>query len=156
MSEYHTGPPKPKSLVIAYFWWAIGGLFGWHLIYLHRDYHVLAHWISFGGYFGLGWLRDSWRLPAYVAEYNQDPAYLNKLISTIRYNLKPSSGILRIASSIIVANILGYLVMGAIPHELWCGEDADPVEISSNSISKCLIAFLAPLGCAMGKRFEII
>jgi DnaJ family protein C protein 22 len=31
------------------------------------------------GYFGVGWLRDLWRLPEYVKEANGDPAYEKEL-----------------------------------------------------------------------------
>jgi DnaJ family protein C protein 22 len=33
----------------------------------------------FAGYFGVGWLRDLWRLPEYVKDANSDPAYEKEL-----------------------------------------------------------------------------
>ena len=42
-----------------------------------------------GGYFGLGWFRDIWRIPSYVREANDDPAYLIDLTEKMRTRKKP-------------------------------------------------------------------
>ena len=42
-----------------------------------------------GGYFGLGWFRDLWRIPAYVREANDDPEYLKNLSEKMRAKTKP-------------------------------------------------------------------
>ena len=43
----------------------------------------------YGGYFGLGWFRDIWRIPSYVREANDDPAYLIDLTEKMRTRKKP-------------------------------------------------------------------
>ena len=73
-----------KSLCLAYFFWAIGGCFGLHHIYLGRDRHAFLVWSTGAGYFGLGLLRDLWRIPSYVKDANNDPGYLNELVEKMR------------------------------------------------------------------------
>lgn len=137
---------KQKSLFWTYVFWLFGGWLGLHHFYLGRDRHALALWISFGGYFGCGLIRDLWRIPEYVADANDEPQYMLKLVATMRKQSKPSFGIVRYFGAIIVADILGYLCMGAIPHEL-----IDISGTSDNLISRLLITFLVPLGCAVGE-----
>ncbi len=60
------------NLLVAYaLWWFCFGPFGpaLHLFYLGRDDQQLL-WATTGGGFILGWLRDAWRIPAYVALAN--------------------------------------------------------------------------------------
>ena len=42
-----------------------------------------------GGYFGLGWFRDLWRIPSYVREANDDPTYINDITEQMRTRKKP-------------------------------------------------------------------
>ena len=139
-----------KSLFWTYVLWLFGGLFGLHHFYLGRDRQAFALWISFGGYFGLGLLRDLWRIPEYVAEANEDPQYMVRLVDKMKRQPKPSFGIIRYFASIIVADILGYLVMGAIPHELF-----DSSGTSDNLYSRLLISLLVPFGCALGMLIKL-
>lgn len=60
-----------KSVMVAYALWAVGGPLGLHHLYLERDSHALLWIITLGG-FGFGWVREIIRIPAYVAEANQD------------------------------------------------------------------------------------
>ena len=64
-----------KSLFWAYFWWLFGGLFGAHHLYLGRDDQAFIWFCSLGGFI-LGWLRDIYRIPSYVAEANDSPEYV--------------------------------------------------------------------------------
>lgn len=104
-----------KSLTMAYVLWLIGGWFGWHLIYLQQDeqaalcqYHsqqlsfcasgfthctfvfflVLVPDAGSLGGFLLGWLRDLWRLPSYVAYANATVECVETL--RLHYRLSPS------------------------------------------------------------------
>ncbi|XP_020785256.1 dnaJ homolog subfamily C member 22 [Boleophthalmus pectinirostris] len=67
----------PKSVMVAYALWALGGPLGLHHIYLQRDSHALLWMVTLGG-FGLGWVREFIRIPSYVAEANQDTERLKK------------------------------------------------------------------------------
>ena len=51
--------------------WLLGGWLGLHHFYLGRDKQALVWWCLPGGYFGLGWFRDLWRIPEYVREANR-------------------------------------------------------------------------------------
>lgn len=130
---------QAKSLFWTYFWWLFGGVFGLHHFYLGRDRHAFITWITAGGYFGCGWLRDLWRIPEYVRDVNEDPEYMKQLKMKMRRDSSPSSSYARDGGAIIVADIFGYLAMSAIPNELipeW--------------LLKCLIAILVPIAIAIG------
>lgn len=78
----------PKSKLWAYFWWLFGGLFGAHHVYLGRDDHALIWFCTLGGYFGIGWLREIWRIPTYVADANDQPDYVNWFKHQVRASKK--------------------------------------------------------------------
>jgi hypothetical protein len=46
---------------------------------LRRDKHAFIWWSTCGGCFGVGWIRDLWRLPEYVNAANKNPGYLKDL-----------------------------------------------------------------------------
>ena len=73
-----------KSIWVCYFYWLIGGWCGLHQIYLRRDRHAFLIWSSAAGYLGCGLLRDLWRIPEYVRDANEDPGYMEKLITSMR------------------------------------------------------------------------
>lgn len=77
-----------KNVFFAYFWWLIGGIFGFHHLYLRRDAHAFLTWSTFGGYFGVGWVLDFFKIPRYVREVNQDPKAVKELVERIRNNEK--------------------------------------------------------------------
>ncbi|XP_023229256.1 dnaJ homolog subfamily C member 22-like [Centruroides sculpturatus] len=107
-----------KSLLLTYILWLIGGFWGLHHLYLGRDEQALV-WVMFaGGYFGLGWLRDLWRIPEYVQEANGDSYYIEKLVYKMRKYPTPPSSTVRYCGMMIVADAFGYLVLAAIPEEL--------------------------------------
>lgn len=108
---------KRKSLFTAYFLWLIGGPFGLHHFYLHRDRHAFITWATLAGYFGFGWLADLFKLPTYVKDFNEDVDYIENLIKKMQKSDKPPISWYRRAGSVIVANVFGYLLQAAIPAE---------------------------------------
>ncbi|XP_051780047.1 dnaJ homolog subfamily C member 22 [Erpetoichthys calabaricus] len=60
---------QQRRLWVTYALWAVGGPLGLHHLYLRRDSHALLWMLTFGG-FGVGWLREFFRLPAYVKKTN--------------------------------------------------------------------------------------
>eukprot|EP01062_Namystynia_karyoxenos_P047965 TRINITY_DN36387_c0_g1_i1.p1 TRINITY_DN36387_c0_g1~~TRINITY_DN36387_c0_g1_i1.p1 ORF type:complete len:400 (+),score=78.11 TRINITY_DN36387_c0_g1_i1:72-1202(+) len=79
------GPPPPiepqpqpqgdgldASLGVARIMWLVGGIFGLHHWYLQRYRHMLVYMATLG-LFGVGWIRDGWRLRHYVALANGAP-----------------------------------------------------------------------------------
>ena len=95
--------------------------------------------MSFGAYFGLGLIRDLWRIPEYVKDYNNDPEYLESLTNMMRKTSQPPTSFARHFGAIIIADILGYLVIGAIPPNYF-GELQ----------TKIILAIFVPLACAIG------
>lgn len=81
-------PPKEKSTFWAYVLWLFGGLVGAHHVYLERDAHAFVYFSTFGGYLGLGWLRDVFRIPSYVADANENPRFINEFKQKVRTNRK--------------------------------------------------------------------
>lgn len=79
---------KQKSKFWAYFWWLFGGILGAHHFYLNRDDHGLIYFCTLGGYFGMGWLRDLFKIPTYVADANNDRQYLDWFTNQVRNNKK--------------------------------------------------------------------
>lgn len=101
---------QKKSLFVAYLYWLFGGLFGLHHLYLGRDLHAFITFATLGGYFGLGWLRDAWRLPDYVKEANCDYEYTTLLKEQTDAHAKPPSSWVRHMGLMIVGNLFAYLI----------------------------------------------
>ncbi|GFR21748.1 dnaJ subfamily C member 22 [Trichonephila clavata] len=71
-----------------------------------------------GGFFGLGLIRDLWRIPEYVKDANGDSSYMEQLIEKMRQHPKPPIGTLRYFGQMMVSDAFGYLVIRAIPQQL--------------------------------------
>jgi len=78
------GDKMAKSLILTYILWLFGGSIGLHHFYLNRTIQGFLWLCLPGGYFGLGWFRDIWRIPAYVREANDDADYLRDLSEKMR------------------------------------------------------------------------
>lgn len=52
-----------------------------------------------GGYFGVGWVRDLWRIPEYVRDANDDPDYLKRLREKMKARAKPPFSVRLAAAS---------------------------------------------------------
>jgi len=57
-------------------------------MYLRRDRHAFLMWSTAAGFFGLGLIRDVWRIPEYVKDANEDPTYMEKLRDVMRKKKK--------------------------------------------------------------------
>lgn len=128
-----------KSLLVAYLCWLTGGLFGLHHLYLGRDDHAFITFATCGGYFFMGLIRDLWRLPEYVKDANNEPAYLEWLQAQMRAHEQPPQSYVRQLGMMIMGNVFAYLVEYAIPSEL--------MSDLAVTISKHL---LVPFGSALG------
>ena len=133
---------RRKSLFTAYFLWMIGGIFGLHHFYLHRDRHAFITWATLAGYFGFGWLADLFKLPAYVRDYNEDVDHIKELITKMRKNQKPPVTWYRRCGSVIVANVFGYLLQAAIPAEYFEEESI---------YLRMIFMFVLPFSVAVGE-----
>lgn len=116
-------PPAPKSLIVSYFLWLVGGWFGIHHIYLGRDIQAFVWWSTFGGYFGMGWLVDFFRMPAMVRDTNEEPAYMAKLVQKWHTQSKPDFSVVRYAFSFLVSYLYAQLILLVIPQEQIGGID---------------------------------
>lgn len=109
--------PAQKSLFVAYLLWLFGGVFGLHHIYLHRDRHALVWWCTLGGYFGIGWIFEIFKIPEYVRDANEDPVFIGKYIEKMRTYKKPEFSTIRFLGQIMVSYLFGQLAMIAIPED---------------------------------------
>ncbi|XP_068215912.1 dnaJ homolog subfamily C member 22 isoform X1 [Palaemon carinicauda] len=134
--------PRPrremeKSLCVAYLAWLFGGWLGLHHFYLRRDRQAFTWFCTLGGYFGVGWMRDFFRLPSYVKDANNEEKYTANLAELMLRRPKPPFSAARFTGQILVANSWSYLIAAAVPVE----------EIHGYSI--LLLLYLAPIGTAL-------
>ncbi|XP_074646691.1 dnaJ homolog subfamily C member 22-like [Tubulanus polymorphus] len=123
------------SLVLAYIFWLTGGLFGLHHLYLRRDSHAFVSWCTFGGVFGLGWIRDLFRLPTYVNDANDDPEYFEQLRISMKHRKKPSSSSARFLGEMVVGSLFGFIVKYSVPEEL-----STEIQLLITAITPCAVA----------------
>jgi len=109
--------PEQKSLFVAYILWLFGGIFGLHHIYLHRDRHAFVWWCTLGGYFGIGWLFEIFKIPEYVRDANDDPKFIAKFIVKLRTQQKPEFSTIRFLGQIMMSYLFGQVVMIAVPED---------------------------------------
>ena len=109
-----------KFSLIAYAIWLFVGWFGLHHFYLGRDRQGVLWLTSFGGLFGLGWLRDFWRIPLYVRDANEESGYMELLGAEIKYYGKPSIwlNLHRIVGQVMFGYFYRGLVYYCIPEEM--------------------------------------
>lgn len=108
---------RKKSIYVTYFLWLLFGWFGLHHFYLGRDRHAFVWWSTFGGVFLLGWIRDIWRIPVYVADANEDTKYMTELTTIMRTRKIPPFTIVRFCGQLLVGYFYGSLVKLALPTE---------------------------------------
>lgn len=96
-----------KRRTVAYALWAVGGPLGLHHIYLGRDSHALLWMLTLGG-FGLGWVREVTRIPAYVGEANEDARRQKKRFAT---GLPPPLSPVRFAGQVCVGIYFGTVAL---------------------------------------------
>lgn len=104
-----------KSLFLTYVLWLLFGMFGLHHFYLGRDRHAFTWWSTFGGMFMLGWLRDAWRIPTYVADANEEKSYMEELATLMRIRKFPKFKSVRFLGQLFVGYFYGSLVKLALP-----------------------------------------
>lgn len=91
------------KLIVAYALWAVGGPLGLHHLYLRRDSHALLWMLTLGG-FGVGWMREFFRIPAYVSEANKEA-------EGVKHPSAPSVGLVRFAGQICVGIYFGSVAL---------------------------------------------
>lgn len=106
---------EKKSLCLAYILWLLFGAFGAHHFYLRRTSQCFLWWSSFGGLFFIGWIRDLFRLPDYVADFNEDTDYMEKLAIDMRSRKQPKISVARLIGQVSFALFYTGLIEMAIP-----------------------------------------
>ncbi|XP_015607451.1 dnaJ homolog subfamily C member 22 [Cephus cinctus] len=120
---------EKKTKFRAYLHWLFGGILGAHHFYLGRDDHAFVWYCTLGGYFGIGWLRDLFKIPTYVADANEEVQYMEWFKNQVRINQKPPYSTVRFLGAVIVSYLWGQLIYLAIPNEEINGINFRPLMI---------------------------
>merc|ERR1711962_408205 len=131
---------RMASVCVAYILWLLGGWFGLHHFYLGRDRQAFVWWCLPGGYFGLGWIRDLWRIPEYVRETNRTEDWVSRQQEKMKESEQPPWKMARWGGMLVVGNLLGMLPSMAVPNK----DDLGGVDLW------VVGSLLTPLGCALG------
>ena len=120
-----------SRLSIAYIFWALGGLFGLHHIYLGRVTHAIFFNMTFA-FCGLGWIYDFFHIPQYVKQANSDPIYLGLLRKKIKE--RPPASVPRALSLYAAAYFFSHLSLAVLgpfePIEARIGGNLETLPIS--------------------------
>ncbi|EDW86509.1 uncharacterized protein Dwil_GK18527 [Drosophila willistoni] len=115
--------PEQKSVVVAYFLWLFGGIFGLHHLYLHRDRHAFVWWCTLGGYMGIGWIGEIFLIPEYVRDANEDPQFVQSFVARLQAYQKPPYSSKRFVGQVMIGYLFGQVCSMAIPQTLVWGLD---------------------------------
>ena len=145
------------SVTVAYVLWFFFGIFGVHHFYLKRDRHAFVWWATLGGVFGLGWIRDFWRIPDYVKEANEDEdSYVSDNDNyywsrDASREVKPKLSRVRLGGMLVMGYIFGNLVMFACPQEWLCMLDRDVWWFRKRSLSTLVHVLLRTCAVSLGR-----
>lgn len=148
-----SSPPSPpldtnfskKSLLVAYLYWLVGGVFGLHHLYLGRKHAFIVYSTTFGLLF-TGTLHDLFVLPRYVEEYNCEHAYKEILKTRIKVRPEPYAGMfsLRYYAQLFVGLVYGGLLSCVL--QWW--EQELPADLNVHYLFTCKVLFY--IGAAVG------
>lgn len=154
--------PTRKSLTVTYLLWLLGGFFGVHHFYLNRDLQAFVWWSTIGGYFGVGWIVDMFRIPAMVREANEEPAHMERLAQQWRTQSKPDFSTTRFVFSFLVSFLYAQLFILAIPQESFAGIDLGyylhwfiPLVVAIGRLNCDIVVFVACV-CVFNCSYEFI
>jgi DnaJ family protein C protein 22 len=125
-----------KTLLKAYTCWLLGGILGLHHIYLNRPKQAFIWFTTLGGFL-VGFLRDLYRMPAYVREANLDAKYLESITREQDQLMIPIFKTSRFVGSICVGAAFDYVAKYAITKL-----DAPDADNSYSNLLHCLSPFL--------------
>ncbi|GFS05504.1 DnaJ-like protein subfamily C member 22 [Elysia marginata] len=103
------------SQAFTYLLWLFGGWAGIHHVYLGRLYQALAYFFTFGGGFGIAWLRDLYRIPAYVSWTNGDKEFQKRHMHRMAAKPKPSCGVFRSTGMVVLGTVISSVLCGLLP-----------------------------------------
>lgn len=138
LNRVYSQLPPQKSVFITYVLWLFGGVFGLHHLYLGNDLQAFVWWTTLGGYFGIGWIGELFKIPEMVRDANDDPEFIEKFVHALRTTPKPSFSTSRFLFAVMVGYLWAQLFLLAIPQDKFGGIDW--------SYLHWLVPFVAALG----------
>lgn len=121
-----------------------------HHLYLGNDLQAFIWWATLGGYFGIGWIGELFKIPEMVRDANDDPAFIERFVYVLRTHPKPKFSTTRFLFAIMVGYLWSQLFLLAIPQDKFGGIDW--------SYLHWLVPFVASLGINtrfMRKRMSV-
>ena len=112
---------------VAYIFWFFFGWFGLHHFYLRRDRHAFVWLCTLGGYLGIGWFAEVWRIKEYVRAANMELRYSSGEIPIPDPpHRDPPFKFKRFIGELLFGSTIGALTIAALPEEvlseyLWIG-----------------------------------
>ena len=133
------------NVLFAYLLWLPPlGCFGLHHFYMKRDIHGFVTITTLAGFFFIGYIRDLWNIPRYLAESRRDEKFVNYYRAEVKYHKYPKfwRNKMRYLAMIFLAAAYRAMMVWAIPQGATKGDDTWKV--------KMITFLLAPLGTAFG------
>lgn len=113
--------PPQKSIFVTYVLWLFGGFFGLHHFYLGNDLQAFVWFSTIGGYFGIAWIGEIFKIPEMVRDANEDPAFIEKYVNVLRVYRKPQFSTSRFLFAVMVGYLWSQLFLLAIPQDKFGG-----------------------------------
>lgn len=106
------------STAVCYTLWLFFGWFGAHHLYLGRYRHAFIWLCTLGGFCGVGWFRDLWRLPDYIAQADTEVYFTEEFPKLQLLQKKAKFSVARFSGEMAVGMLFGILAGAAIPETL--------------------------------------
>ncbi|KAI8737344.1 dnaJ subfamily C member 22 [Biomphalaria glabrata] len=104
------------SLSVTYILWLFFGWLGIHHLYLGRRNHAIVWFATLGGGFGIGWLRDLWRIPSYVEWATASGDFQRRYLLRMSLKKYPSCSIFRLLGFFFMGFLAALVFSGVIPN----------------------------------------
>nr|KAI8744749.1 dnaJ-like protein subfamily C member 22-like [Biomphalaria glabrata] len=104
------------SLSVTYILWLFFGWLGIHHLYLGRRNHAIVWFATLGGGFGIGWLRDLWRIPSYVEWATASGDFQRRYLLRMSLKKYPSCSIFRLFGFFFMGFLAALVFSGVIPN----------------------------------------
>jgi len=132
------------NLLVTYLIWLPFGLLGWHHIYLRRWEQAVAYVCTFGGGFGVCWIRDLWRIPEYIAWTNSEKQFERKHLYRMSTEREPPCGSMRSVGMLCLGLSLSVTLCAMVP------ATEGKRDAFTLIYTRLLYTFLAVLGSSTG------
>ena len=104
-----------SSLPVTYLLWLLFGWLGLHHVYLNRWRHAVVWFMTLGG-FGIGWARDFWKIPDYVAYAEKNKDLMKLLYMKMSVIKSPDCSFIRKVGMVVLGMLTSIALCGLLPN----------------------------------------